>query len=112
VCGDAVIQAPAPHRPTALNRFIRSIVPDLLSGVRGEQGSETLGDVKTLSHNRSGYTRARVCGDGRPVGARADKVNSEYDSHAIMVNSKFNGCPRYERDPVTNDIRRARAAPR
>jgi hypothetical protein len=77
--------------------------------VRGEQGSETLGDVKTLSHSRSGYTRARICGDGRPVedvDARADKFNSEYDLHTIMVDSKFNGCPQYERDPVTNDIRR------
>ena len=84
----------------------RSIVPDVLFGVRDERGSETLGDVKTLSHSRTGYTLPRIRGDGRAVDVRAAKVNSEYDMHAILVDHKFNNCPRYETDPVTNNIRR------
>jgi hypothetical protein len=77
-----------------------------LIGVRGEQGSETLGDVKTLSQSRTSYSRARICGDGKPVEVRAAKVNSEYDLHAVTVDHKFNNCPRYEMDPGTNNIRR------
>jgi hypothetical protein len=84
----------------------RSMVPDCMLSDPDERGTETLLDVKTLSHSRSAYSRALINREGKAVEARSSKVNGEYDLHAVELDFKFNGYPKYETDPVSGSIRR------
>jgi hypothetical protein len=84
----------------------RSMVPDLMFSDPDDRDSEELIDLKTISHSRSSYNRARIRGEISAVNARAAKVNDEYDKHAVDLDHRFNGCPLYETDQATGDIRR------
>ena len=83
----------------------RSMVLDLLNSCQVERGAKMLCNVKTIAHNRSNYTRVRICGDDKPVDVRAGRVSYEYDEHAVV-----NG-PQVQRMPLVRDGPGNRSSP-